>query len=74
LVQYCRELFAIADTNHDGVLQPDEFRILMQSTGFGLSDPAIERMLEQGDLNGDGVIEPGEFLPIMLAIMRQDQV
>ena len=46
----------------------------MQSTGFGLSDPAIERMLEQGDLNGDGVIEPGEFLPIMLAIMRQDQV
>ena len=32
-----------------GVLQPDEFRMLMQSTGFGLSSAAIDEMLLAGD-------------------------
>ena len=53
------------------MLQPDEFRLLMKSTGFDLSDEAIDKMLVDGDVNGDGVIDQAEFLPIMLSVMRQ---
>jgi len=70
IVEYCQQLFSIADTNGDGVLQPSEFRILLQNCGFDFDDDTVSDMIEAADTNHDGVIQYEEFLPAMLSIME----
>jgi len=52
--------FMEMDTNHNGVLEPDEFSNVMKH--FGFEDSAIAQMIKSLDLNGDGQIEYSEFL------------
>lgn len=43
LVEYCRQLFSIADTNGDGVLQRDEFSELIHACGFDFNEDEVIR-------------------------------
>jgi len=73
LAEYFRELFLVGDVNGDGVLQPEEFRKLLQCNGFKFDDQTVERLFEASDVNGDGVVDYCEFLPAMLSIMHSSE-
>jgi len=73
LERYLAKLFAVADTNGDGVLQPDEFKRLLEMSGFNLSAQNIARLLDAADVNHDGVIEYEEFIPVALAMLDESK-
>merc|ERR1711966_506175 len=70
LDKYVHDLFAIADTNGDGILQPRELKKLLQMCGFKLSAKEIHTFVQQADTNHDGVIEYREFAPVMSAMLQ----
>jgi len=70
LERYFKKLFAIADTNGDGVLQPHEFASLLELSGFSFTPSQIEDLMSQADVNRDGVIEYDEFIPVAMDILR----
>merc|ERR1719238_2045310 len=70
LERYLQKLFAVADTNGDGVLQPEEFKRLLELSGFNFSKAQVRQLLSQADVNNDGVIEYDEFIPVALALMQ----
>jgi len=70
LNRYFSELFRIADTNGDGVLQPSELEDLLNSCGMELSPKRIAEAIRRADTNGDGAIQYEEFLPMMVAIAQ----
>jgi Ca2+-binding EF-hand superfamily protein len=74
LERYLQKLFQIADTNGDGVLQPDEFANLLQKSGFNFPPSMVARLVDAADINYDGVIEYDEFVPAMISILRDDEV
>lgn len=55
-----RKKFMEYDTNHNGVLERDEFTAVMRT--FDFSDEEINIMLTSLDLNNDGQIEFSEFI------------
>jgi len=73
LEEYFKKLFQIADKNGDGVLQPPEFELLLQTSGFQFDQEMIERMFDQVDTNHDGVIEYSEFLHMMAPVARGEE-
>jgi len=70
LDKYVHDLFAIGDTNGDGVLEPRELKKLLQMSGFKLSAKEIHTFVQQADTNNDGVIEYREFAPVMSAMLQ----
>merc|ERR1719305_2112732 len=73
LERYFTKLFAVADTNGDGVLQPEEFKRLLELSGFNFSPETVAQLMDAADVNHDGVIEYDEFIPVALA-MRDEWV
>merc|ERR1719502_526091 len=73
LERYLAKLFAVADTNGDGVLQPSEFKRLLEMSGFNLSAKNIARLMDAADVNHDGVIEYEEFIPVALAMLEESK-
>ena len=69
LKRYLQKLFAVADVNGDGVLQPAEFKRLLELSGFNFPPATIRKLLNAADVNHDGVIEYDEFIPAMKAII-----
>jgi Ca2+-binding EF-hand superfamily protein len=67
---YLKQLFAIADANGDGVLEPDELRTLLELCGFDLSAKEIEDFVSAADTNHDGVIEYDEFVPVATKMLK----
>eukprot|EP00656_Telonema_subtile_P022890 TRINITY_DN2415_c0_g1_i1.p1 TRINITY_DN2415_c0_g1~~TRINITY_DN2415_c0_g1_i1.p1 ORF type:complete len:632 (+),score=181.52 TRINITY_DN2415_c0_g1_i1:137-2032(+) len=67
---YLRDLFSVADTNGDGVLQPKELTKLLSLCGFELSSSQILDIVQAADLNGDGVIDHAELVPVARAILH----
>jgi hypothetical protein len=59
--------FATADTNHDGVLQPDEMRVVNQQRWT--EDQSAISPLQ--DWNGDGVIDFAEFAATARALFNE---
>ena len=70
--QYLERLFALADANRNGVLEPDEMREVLRMSGFAFSEEQVEAMLNVADVNGDGVVEFEEFVPVALALLAED--
>jgi len=70
LEDYLTKLFQVADTNGDGVLQPEEFQNLLEMSGFNLPTEIVVELLEAADVNHDGVIEYGEFIPVALEMLK----
>jgi len=73
LEQYLKELFKVADTNGDGVLQPAELARVLGSSGFGFPKSLIKKVIEVADVNQDGVIDLEEFIPAMTTILKGDE-
>jgi len=73
LEQYLEKLFAVADVNGDGVLQPEEFANLLRRSGFNFSPGQVAQLVRAADVNQDGVIEYSEFIPAMIAILKGTQ-
>ena len=69
LTKYLKKLFAIGDSNQDGVLQPIEFLELLQASGLDFPAEIVLKLFVEADANGDGVIEYDEFVPAMTAII-----
>ena len=67
---YFTGLFAIADANGDGVLQPKELKRLLELCGFVLSAQQIAQFVSEADTNGDGVIEYKEFVPVATKMLQ----
>jgi len=66
---YLKRLFAVGDTNQDGVLSPDELDALLRKSGFQFTDAVITEIIQVCDINHDGVIEYDEFVPMMTQIL-----
>jgi Ca2+-binding EF-hand superfamily protein len=62
--EYLRGLFNEADSDGNGVLNPQEFKQIMIQADIGLSTEDIYEIMMQADENGDGQIEYAEFVPI----------
>jgi len=73
LERYLQKLFTIADTNGDGVLQPSEFKRLLELSGFNFSPDQVVQLLDAADVNHDGVIEYSEFLPVAMSILQSQE-
>merc|ERR1711871_910604 len=69
LEKYLEKLFAIGDTNGDGVLQPQEFLELLTRCGLRFPSDIVLEIFLKADTNHDGVIEYDEFIPAMKAII-----
>ena len=69
---YMSRLFAMGDANGDGVLEPDEFRRLLELSGFRFTANDIEKLFNAADTNADGVIEYEEFIPTMLYLLLDE--
>merc|ERR1711959_776228 len=69
LEKYLEKLFAIGDTNGDGVLQPQEFLELLTRCGLRFPSDIVLEIFLKADTNNDGVIEYDEFIPAMKAII-----
>eukprot|EP00656_Telonema_subtile_P049207 TRINITY_DN605_c0_g1_i1.p1 TRINITY_DN605_c0_g1~~TRINITY_DN605_c0_g1_i1.p1 ORF type:complete len:906 (+),score=358.01 TRINITY_DN605_c0_g1_i1:120-2837(+) len=74
LERYFRRLFALADTDENGVLDPREFHNLLEKSGLGFSKRLIRRVLLEADVNQDGMIQWDEFIPVMLEIVDAHRV
>jgi Ca2+-binding EF-hand superfamily protein len=69
LERYLTKLFAIGDSNQDGVLQPKEFLELLTRAGLRFPPELVLKLFLEADINHDGVIEYDEFMPAMLAVI-----
>ena len=67
--KYLERLFAVGDTNGDGVLEPQEFLELLTRCGLRFPAELVLDMFLMADTNGDGVIEYSEFIPAMKSII-----
>jgi Ca2+-binding EF-hand superfamily protein len=70
LERYFQKLFAVADVNGDGVLQPSEFKRLLELSGFNFDKATVRKLLNAADVNQDGVIEYDEFVPVAMEILK----
>jgi len=70
LKRYLQKLFSVADVNGDGVLQPAEFKRLLELSGFNFPPATVRKLLNAADVNHDGVIEYDEFVPVALEILK----
>merc|ERR1711968_376082 len=70
LERYFQKLFAVADVNGDGVLQPSEFKRLLELSGFNFDQATVRKLLNAADVNQDGVIEYDEFVPVAMEILK----
>jgi len=73
LERYLKKLFNIADVNGDGVLQPAEFKKLLQLSGFNFPASAVEQLMTAADVNHDGVIQYEEFIPVAMQVLLGQQ-
>jgi len=69
LERYFKRLFALADTDSNGVLDPREFHNLLDKSGLGFSDRLIRKVMIEADLNEDMMIQWEEYVPVMLQII-----
>lgn len=74
LERYLRRLFALHDTDNNGVLDQKEFAKLLEKSGLGFTKKLIRKLLIEADANEDGVIQYEEYLPVMLEIIRSSEV
>merc|ERR1712216_975140 len=69
LEKYFMQLFESADTNGDGVLEPEELERMLELSGFNLDADTISELMDAVDANQDGVIEYEEFVPMMASLI-----
>lgn len=67
---YLTRMFQISDENKDGVLQPDELRMLLSFSKFNIPADQIAQMVAAADANQDGVISYNEFVPVLRELMQ----
>ena len=60
-------LFALIDSNGDGVIQPMELQAWMKSNGVTLSIAEVYELYAQHDENKDGVLQIDEFAGVLRA-------
>mmetsp|Transcript_86080 Transcript_86080/g.216692 ORF Transcript_86080/g.216692 Transcript_86080/m.216692 type:complete len:423 (-) Transcript_86080:165-1433(-) len=67
-----QDLFGKYDKDHNGYLDPGEFKALMDDLQQRLDFPKDEiyRFLAEADMNADGQIEYEEFIPLALQIIQ----
>jgi len=70
LERYLKKLFELADTNGDGVLQPSEFKRMLEVSGFNFTRLQVGNLIAMADLNHDGVIEYDEFVPMAMELLQ----
>merc|ERR1712086_907792 len=70
LQDYLKELFAAADENGDGVLQPTEMVNALELSGFNIPAGTILDVVAAADVNGDGVIDYDEFVPAVSELLQ----
>jgi Ca2+-binding EF-hand superfamily protein len=56
-----KEMFKAFDTDHDGLISPDELGFAMRSYGFDPSQLELEEMISNADLDKNGQVDWKEF-------------
>jgi len=64
---YLRSMFAAADINGDGVLQPSEIKRLC---GMRMSQKQLSELMQVIDVNQDGVVEYAEFVKMASQLLK----
>lgn len=71
LEEILRELFAKADVDGNGTLDPEEMAGCLKATGFGFSDEDVARALAVLDLDSDGLVDYLEFVPLAYGLLQE---
>ncbi|EFA10531.2 calcium-binding protein E63-1 [Tribolium castaneum] len=61
-LQDLRTAFELIDSNQDGRINPDEFKIMLENVGIELEDEKIEELIRSASHAGVEVIDENEFL------------
>ncbi|CAH1375358.1 hypothetical protein MTP99_016822 [Tenebrio molitor] len=61
-LQDLRTAFELIDSNQDGRINPDEFKIMLKNLGIELEDEKIEELIRSASHAGIEVIDENEFL------------
>ncbi|KAJ3643206.1 hypothetical protein Zmor_025930 [Zophobas morio] len=61
-LQDLRTAFELIDSNQDGRINPDEFKIMLKNLGIELEDEKIEDLIRSASHAGIEVIDENEFL------------
>lgn len=57
--------FEVVDTDHDGMIDPQELTHLWERTGDTLTDERLAEIFAKADTNGDGLISFDEFTALL---------
>ncbi|RAY12758.1 EF-hand domain-containing protein [Actinomadura craniellae] len=63
--QDAADAFAVVDTDHDGMIDPQELTRLWERTGGALTPDRLAEIFAQADTNGDGLISLEEFVELL---------
>jgi len=74
LNSYFHHLFAVADSDHSGVLEPEQAANALKLSGFKLDDATVKTLIAAADVDHDGVIEYAEFVPMILSELQKNKV
>ena len=70
ILENYEEMFKMADTSGNGVLDMDRFIEFLQSTGAAVNSEQAVQIFEVIDIDGDGCVSWSEFEQVMAAEMR----
>ena len=59
------QAFELFDTDHDGVISPEQFVKVTNALGYAGSSHALLQKALEADLDGNGEIDFGEFVAVM---------
>lgn len=63
--QDAEDAFAVVDTDHDGMINPQELSRLWERTGDPLTADGLTAIFGEADTNGDGLISFDEFVALL---------
>jgi len=63
--QEAAEAFHVVDTDHDGMITPQELTRLWERTGEAMADEQLAEVFGKADTDQDGLISLPEFIALL---------
>lgn len=60
-----QEMFDVVDTDHDGMINPEELTHLWARTGDPITPDDLAEIFGKADIDGDGLISFDEFVALL---------
>ncbi|KAH7277400.1 hypothetical protein KP509_39G049300 [Ceratopteris richardii] len=69
-VEALRIMFNFMDTDKNGVLSYEEFKIGLRKLGSHLTEPEIRQLMDVGDMDKQGTLDYGKFAALTLQLQK----